>query len=170
MILLRLVVCIHMPSFKWFCWVMLKICLTLRLAAMLLAFVLRHHYLICILQKNPNNSRTKINRKKRFTPSFLIFSDLSNKTKFILEVRCTLKAFQGCLKWRHCWRSKRAWSERAKKQFWNQKLPQCILILTTMHRFAQLETMSDCCTASLGNLSSDNGLRLPLKNNHFCNE
>ena len=37
----------------------------------------------------------KINIKNRFTPSFIILSVLSKKTKFILGVRCTLKAFQG---------------------------------------------------------------------------
>ena len=29
--------------------------------------------------------------EKRFTPSFIIFNDLSNKTKFTLGVRCTLR-------------------------------------------------------------------------------
>ena len=46
--------------------------------------------------KKPNNSWTKINIKKRFTPSFIIFNNLSNNTTFILGVRCTLKTFQGC--------------------------------------------------------------------------
>ena len=141
---------------------------TLRLAALLLAFVSRYRYLICILQKNPNNSRTKINIKKRFTPSFIIFNDLSSKTKFVLGVRCTLKAVSR-------FPENDVIADTASEQGSSSEIKT--FLLTTMHsdinHIALLRSTwdhEDCFTASHGNLSSDNGLRLPLKNNHFCNE
>ena len=48
----------------------------------------RHHYLIFILINI--NSRSKIVIEKRLTLSFMIFNVLTNKTQFILEVRCNL--------------------------------------------------------------------------------
>ena len=64
-------------------------CLTLRLAAMLVACV--DVITILFAYEKKNNSGTEIDIEKRLTLSFVIFNDLSNKTKFILRVRCTLK-------------------------------------------------------------------------------
>ena len=77
---------------QWFCWLISKICLTLLLAAMPLACVDAITTLFAYYKKQQTNkSRTKINIEKRFMPSFIIFNDLSNKSKFILGVRCILK-------------------------------------------------------------------------------
>ena len=79
MMFFSLAVCIHMQSLKWFCLLNSKIGLTLRLAAMLLASVGRHHYLICMSQKT-NNSKVKIHLEKRFTFSIRRIS--ANFTSF----------------------------------------------------------------------------------------
>ena len=46
--IISLVVCFHMQSFKWFCWLISKKGLTCRNAVGLRGL---HHYFICILQK-----------------------------------------------------------------------------------------------------------------------
>ena len=58
-IIYNLVVCIHIQSFKWFCWLISKICLTLRLSGMLLAWVDVITTSLAYYKKI-NNSRTKI--------------------------------------------------------------------------------------------------------------
>ena len=82
-----LVVCIYMQSFAWFCMLILKICLTLRLSDCFWPALTssQTYFYIKKIQTKKNKSRTKINIEKRFTPAFMILTNnLSNLNNLIL--------------------------------------------------------------------------------------
>ena len=144
-----------------FFFVILKISLSLRLAAMLLASVDVITTLFAYYKKIQITQERKSISKKRFTPSFIIFNDLSSKTMFVLGVWCTLKAVSR-------FPANDVIADTASEQGSSSEINS--FLLTTMHsdinHIALLRSTwdhEDCFTASLGNLSSDNGLRLPLK-------
>ena len=72
------VACIYIQSFAWFCMLIVKICLTLRPAAMLLVCedVITTLFAYYKKKRKKNKPGTKINIEKRFTPAFMIFNNL----------------------------------------------------------------------------------------------